>query len=419
MASVTTLANGIKVATLRNGLKAARVGVYSGQGSGNEAAEHVGKTNLLSQCFNAAGGVNAKTLRSHTQINAQDMTATGALAKIDAAFKSNIAANLDAAKAAAQAQAVALDKDHWALSKEYAYKTAFQGEALGQPVTGTTELIADCTADEVASKTATLLRNGMAVVAVGDVDHDAFCEEVNKAFGHMNSGFSDGSHVSQLFTGSLYRHRFDSMGYTCATLMQHAVPADHPDYLSLKVANETIGSHDECEAYGQHSPINLKRRFTRIPQMCSKMESFYDTFSGNGTFGVTMRVEGDSDVGQHAMRRLQNFWAGRARKTTEFEVVRAKNALLLKEAMAAEANPIDYIGSKVLTTGSAPGLSAFKTSLDSVTVKSVTNACSYWLYDQEIAAGMVGCTEGMLAGYSLRALTAHQIPDFKLLGYNN
>ena len=153
--------------------------------------------------------------------------------------------------------------------------------------------------------------------------------------------------------------------------------------------------------------------------MCSKMENFYDTFSGNGTFGVTLRVEGDSDVGQAAMRRLQNFWAGRARKTTEFEVVRAKNALLLKEAGAIEANPVDYIGSKVLSTGSAPGLNAYKTALDSVTVKSVTNASSFWLYDQEISAGMVGTVEGMLAGYSLRALTAHQIPDLKALGYNN
>lgn len=419
MATVSTLANGIKVATLRNGLKAARVGVYSGQGSSAENVNHVGKTNLLSNCLNAAGGVSAATTRAHTQINANAMNASAGLAKITKALGSNIEANISAARVAANAQVVALDNDHWALSKEYAYKTAFQGESLGQPVTGTSDTIANTSADEVFSKINTLIRNGMAVVAVGDVDHEKFVGDVDKAFGNMSAGYCAGAHSAQLFTGSLYRHRFDSMGYAVCTIMQHAVPLSHPDYFALRVANESVGAWDNSEAYGNHSPVNLKRRFTRRPEYCSKYASFYDTFAANGTFGVTMRVEGEVDNGQDGMRRALNFIAGRSRKTTQFELVAAKNSLVLKEAMAAESNPVDYIGLKCLNNGSVPGLQAFKTGIDSVTVKSLQNACSFWLYDQEIGAGMVGCTDGMLAGYSLRALTAHQIPDMKMLGYNN
>jgi len=419
MATISTLANGVKVATLRNGLKAARVGVYSGQGSGAESVATAGHTNLYSQCLNVAGGVNAKTTRGHTQINAQALTASAALGRITGAMNANVTANLDAARAAADAQAVALDNDLWALSKEYAYKTGFQGESLGQPVTGSTDTIFNATADEVAAKAGTLLGNGLCVVAVGDVDHAAFADEVDKAFGGLAQKYSHGDQASQLFSGSLYRHRFDSMGYCCTTIMQHAVPEGHKDYMSLRVANQTIGDFCNSEAYGQHSPVNLKRRLTRRPEYASAMASFYDSFAANATFGVTLRTEGEVGHGQEAMRRIQNFWAQRSTRTTEFEVVAAKNAILLKEAQAAETNPVDYIGLKVLNTGSAPTIQAVKTGLDAVTVKSVLNACSFWLYDQEIAGGMVGCTDGMLQGYSLRALTAHQIPTFKALGYNN
>merc|ERR1712036_123544 len=99
MAHLSSLANGVKVATINNGLKAARVGVYSAAGSVNESMGHVGKANLLSNVLNASGcGVSAKTAKDMTQINAQDLTASKALGKISAALKSDFVANLDAAK---------------------------------------------------------------------------------------------------------------------------------------------------------------------------------------------------------------------------------------------------------------------------------------------------------------------------------
>ena len=51
MSVVTKLANGIKVATLNNGVKRAHVGVWS-HGSGQEDIVDVGTMNMLSNCVN-------------------------------------------------------------------------------------------------------------------------------------------------------------------------------------------------------------------------------------------------------------------------------------------------------------------------------------------------------------------------------
>jgi len=412
MATVSTLANGIKVATLKNAVPAARVAIFSGQGSASEAVQHVGKMNLFSNLVNAAGtGAVASTNRAHTEIRAQGLDASAALSKITAALNADPSAGIDAARAAADAQATALDKDHWALSKEYAYKTAFMSEALGQPVTGSSEVINNTSADEVAAKKDSLLRSGMAVVAVGNVEHEAVCEAAEKQFSGLNQSYNNihGEHTSQLFTGSTFTHRFDSLGFAVATLLQHAVPAGHPDYWALRVANEIIGSWSNDDLYSEHSPQNLARRFSRRPELCSKFQSFYDCFPANGVFGVTFQVEGDSDAGLECATRLQNFWATRAKRTTDFEVVSAKNRLLLGAAMEAQSDPVGYIGKQVLQTGGVSNVQSLRSQMN-VDASIVCKAFDYWMYDQEIAAGMVGCTDGLPQTYSLRAGTAHQQP---------
>merc|ERR1712036_186384 len=111
MAHLSSLANGIKVATINNGLQAARVGVYSASGSVNESMGHVGKMNLLSNALNATGLVSAKTQKDMTQVNAQDLNAKAALGKIKSALHSDFSATIDSARVASNNQAIAFVAD--------------------------------------------------------------------------------------------------------------------------------------------------------------------------------------------------------------------------------------------------------------------------------------------------------------------
>lgn len=408
MAHLSSLANGIKVATINNGLKAARVGVYSASGSVNESMGHVGKMNLLSNVLNTTGVVAAKTHKDLTQINAQDLNASAALAKIKSALSSDFSASIDAARQASHAQAVAQDADFYGLSKAYAYKTAFQGESLGEAVHGDSETINNTPASELESKAAALAKDGMVIVALGDVDHEKFVSEVEAAFGGYTQAYHAGGAQSQLFSGSVFQHRFDSAGHACVTIMQHGVPEGHPDYFSLRVANQIIGSWDPSVEHGEHSTQNLARRFTRRPELCVGFNAFYDTFPGNGLFGVTFKVNGDVSNGQEALIRLQNYWATLGRRTTDFQVTRAKNKFLTDYAQNAAANPVDHLGTQLLKTGSVESVANMKQAINSVTAKSVQKACTEWLYDQDLAVGMVGTVDQFPPAYQIRSYTALQ-----------
>lgn len=70
MSLVSTLSNGIKVATLNNGVKAVQVGLFSAKGSGMESMESVGQMNLLANCvnLNANPMVNASVSRNATVV---------------------------------------------------------------------------------------------------------------------------------------------------------------------------------------------------------------------------------------------------------------------------------------------------------------------------------------------------------------
>jgi len=408
MAHLSSLANGIKVATINNGLQAARVGVYSASGSVNESMGHVGKMNLLSNALNATGLVSAKTQKDMTQVNAQDLNAAAALGKIKSALHSDFSATIDSARAASNNQAIALDADFWGMSKEYAYRTAFQGESLGEPVTGNSDVIDGTTPQELATKAAGLAKDGMVIVAIGDVDHEAFVADVEASFGGFKQAYHAGGAQSQLFTGSIFEHRFDSLGFSTCTIMQHGVPEGHKDFFNLKIANEIIGSWDPTVLHGEHSVQNLARRFTRRTNLCSKFSAFYDTFPGNGLFGVTYKVPNDTDAGIEATLRIQNYWSTLSRRATEFQVTRAKNQFLTNYAAAAAANPVDHVGTSILKSGSVQSAANMKQAIGSVTAKTVQRACTEWLYDQDLAVGKVGCTDGLPPAYQMRAYTALQ-----------
>jgi len=77
--------------------------------------------------------------------------------------------------------------------------------------------------------------------------------------------------------------------------------------------------------------------------------------------------------------------------------------------MNAQNDPVGFIGEQVLNSGSVSTVQSLRSQMN-VDANSVGKAFDYWMYDQEIAAGMVGCVDGLPQTYQLRAGTAHQQP---------
>lgn len=409
MSKVSVLSNGIKVATLNNGVKAAQVGIFSNQGSGREHVDFTGKYNLLSTAVGIANPtIQAKTTRANTTFKTYAANASAGLASLHNGLSASFSSVIDQAKAQAQADNDALDYDYWELSKEYALRTGYQGEALGAPVQGTPATINSTSADELADKANNLARTGMVIAAVGNVDHDSFVADCEAKFSHQIVG--GGNKNDQLFTGSFLTHRFDSLFSCYTTIIQQIPELGHRDHMPLKVASAIIGSFDRGFEYNTHSPKNLNRRFSIESDIkVTKTKCWVETFGNNGIFGYTFHVDSDGQEIDWARIRIQNQIASLKKRSTEFGVTMAKNDILMQTASALQHQPLETLGESVLATGAPTTVASTKASLNSVSLNGLQEAADTWLFDQELAVGAVGCTEVMGgSAYSLRAGTAFQ-----------
>lgn len=412
-ALISQLSNGIKVATLNNGVKnAARVGLYSAHGSSSEGfgdTLFAGKMNLFSNAVNIGNPqVQAKTERDISSLTTTSTSVNKAMDRLgNALFKTDFDGNLAQAKKVAHTQVDALDRNYWDLSKEYAYRTGFQGEPLGEPVTGRDDTINFTTGEELSSRAANIAKDGCVLVAVGDVDHAAVEKQAEQVFGRLRpSQGVAGDHSCQLFTGSFLTHRADSLLQGWCTLIQHAVPATDNDYYALLIASKIIGSWDNTFEYGEQSPINLGRRFTRNPDYCTKFNCFYDTFKNNGVFGITYHVPVDDQRADFCTVRIQNAIANLSRQCTDFMAVRGRNTLMMEAAREMENNACEYIGRGVLVHNAVPDVSHIKMATSNCDAAAIGKAVDTWLFDQEVAAGIVGTVEAFGGPYSMRANTA-------------
>merc|ERR1712159_171043 len=230
MSVVTKLANGIKVATLNNGVKAVQVGVFSAKGSGMEDMSSVGQMNLLSNCVNLNANplVTASTSRHSTVIKS---IGKNGLDRISDALNNSVnEASLSAAKEVAHSQAVSLDDDWRALTENYAFRSGFMHQSLGESYMGSTNNIEQATLNEVADCANRLNEAGMVIAAVGDVNHDEFVKSCEAKFGKLAS--STGKPAPAQFYGSNYEHRFDSEKFGLMSVLYHVPPPSHTESLN-------------------------------------------------------------------------------------------------------------------------------------------------------------------------------------------
>lgn len=424
MSVITKLANGVKVVTLNNGIKAAQVGVFT-KGSGQEDMADVGTMNMLANCINLTGNplVQAKTDRARTIIRSIGKDASTGLGRIsDAMSKAVSAESVEAARDVAQGQAMSLDDDWAEMADNYAFNTAFMNTPLGRDVMGSNDFINNVSADEIKAALKHLNQGQhMVVAAVGNVDHDKFCEQVEGSFGHL--WVSTGLKAPALFTGSEYCHRFDSTNFGINSVLHHVPPPGHKFALEFEVGAEIIGSFDPKIAGNQHSSCNLRARYGHQagPGMPAGVPGFihggrnipveffkcdYKVLGGNAVLHWANKTLGqESGMFDEANVRAMQFMGNMYRRTSEYKLQNGKNNLVMRIAKEMQADPCGHIGQSVQDYGYVRDVESVKGTVAKVTKKTLEHAWCIYFVDQEVASGKVGCTEKLTSLDQLRTFT--------------
>uniref|UniRef100_A0A3Q4N7L8 Ubiquinol-cytochrome c reductase core protein 1 n=1 Tax=Neolamprologus brichardi TaxID=32507 RepID=A0A3Q4N7L8_NEOBR len=194
------------------------------------------------------------------------------------------------------------------------------------------------------------------------------------------------------FTGSEVRMRDDAFPLAHIAIAVEGASAASPDIVPLMVANAIIGSYDLTYGGGKHLSSRLARLAVE-DNLCHSFQAFHSSYSDTGLLGIYFVA--DKNNIDDMMHWSQNAWMNLCTTVTESDVARGRNAL--KASLVGQLNgttPIcDDIGRHILNYGRRIPIAEWDARIDAVTPKMVRDICYKYIYDKCPAVAAVGPVE--------------------------
>ncbi|KAJ7316884.1 hypothetical protein JRQ81_003046 [Phrynocephalus forsythii] len=280
---------------------------------------------------------------------------------------------------------------------DYLHATAYQGTPLSQTIEGTTANVKHLTPADLANFIDSHYKGSrMVLAAAGGIDHNQFVDLARQHFSGISNVYKENSPPVLLpcrFTGSEIRIRDDDLPWAHVAVAVEGPGWANPDIIPLLVAKEVIGSYDHtCSNKNQSSPIAVIASYTK---MCQHFRTFNTCYSDTGLFGFYF-VADKMNI-DDTMHCAQAEWMKLCTSVTDSEVKRAKNSL--RSNLAAQLDgttPIcENIGSHILNYGHRISLAEWDARISEVDTKTVQEVCNKYLYDKCPAVVGIGPIEAM------------------------
>uniref|UniRef100_A0A8C9SA11 Ubiquinol-cytochrome c reductase core protein 1 n=1 Tax=Scleropages formosus TaxID=113540 RepID=A0A8C9SA11_SCLFO len=277
------------------------------------------------------------------------------------------------------------------------HATAYQGTPLSQSALGPSHNVRTLTRQDLVDFMNTHYKAPrMVLAAAGGVHHNELVSLATKHFGSLSSEY-EGDAVPVLlpcrFTGSEIRMRDDALPQAHVAIAVEGAGANNPDIIPLMVGNAIIGS---CDITCNGEKVgNLSSRMARISmteKLCHSYQAFHTTYSDTGLLGIYFVT--DKHHIDDMMLLVLDTWMNLCTTVTESDVERAKNAL--KASFVGQLDgttPVcEDIGRHVLDYGQRITLAEWNAQID-VSIEMVRDVCSKYIYDKCPAVAGVGPIE--------------------------
>jgi len=413
---VSTLENGLRVATEDSGIPTCTVGLWIDAGSrfeneNNNGVAHFlehmafkgtksrGQTDLELEVENMGAHLNAYTSREQTVYYAK-------------CFQKDLPKAVDILSDIIQNSLLGeqeIERERGVILREmqevetnlqevvfdHLHATAYQGTALGRTILGPTQNIQSINRNDLLEYIGTHYKGPRIVLAAaGGVNHDELVGLANKNFGSMSAGYDGEIPVlpNCRFTGSEIRVRDDAMPLAHVALAVEGCGWQNPDNIALMVANTLIGSWDRSYGGGANHASPLAAGSAEAG-LCHSFQSFNTCYTDTGLWGLYFVA--DKMQIEDMLHNVQAEWMRLCSSVTEFEVTRAKN--LLKTNMLLQldgSTPIaEDVGRQTLCYGRRIPLPELEERIEAVDAKVVRNVCTKYIYDKCPAVAAVGPIE--------------------------
>mmetsp|Transcript_18529 Transcript_18529/g.62086 ORF Transcript_18529/g.62086 Transcript_18529/m.62086 type:complete len:461 (+) Transcript_18529:117-1499(+) len=415
--SVTTLPNGLRVASQTLPGQTATVGVWVDTGSRFETDQNNGVAHFLEHLIfkgtsrrsqydleteieNMGAHLNAYTSREQTVYYAKsmskdvpkcvdllsDLLSDSSLSPAAVDRERDVILR-EMEEVEGQVEEVVFDRLH---------EVAFVGTPLARTILGPKEVIGSITADTIREYVAThYTADRMVVAAAGAVSHDALVEMADKSFGKFPGKPAQPAFQWEpsLFTGAEVRVHDDAMpGGAHVAIAFEGLSWNDPDVYALQMLGAILGSLDAKAARGAgiHSASKLVHDMTR-DGLAQSVMPFCTCYTDTGLFGAYAVASDKNDLDDLTLV-LMDEMLRLCFTVSDEDTVRAANQLKASLLLSLDGtSPVaEDIGRQLITYGRRIPLAEAFQRIDEVTPDDLMRVANRVMWDQEIAVAALG-----------------------------
>lgn len=433
---VTTLPNGLRVASQQTADETLTVGVWIDAGSRFETKESNGTAHFLEhmafkgtkrrkrlqleqEIENMGGHLNAYTSREQTVYYAKcfrDDLRQGVDILADILQNSTLEPQqIEFERGVILREMEEVEKTVEEVIFDRLHLTAFHDSPLGYTILGPVENIQSISRNQLRDYIQTnYYTDRMVVAAAGPVDHAELVRHAEELFGRFpqRSSWEARREPRPKFTGAELLYRTDEPGALAHFAVGYeGVPWTHPDSLTFMTIQSIIGSFKRgeglvpAELSSNRLTTNIARNL-RDKGVIESFAAFNTCYKDTGLFGFYAQCEEQAVPG--LMDELLHGVTSVAYSVTEEEVERGKRGLksVLFGSLDSTTAIAEDIGRQLLVYGRRVPISELLLRLDAIDVAEVRRVARERLVDADIALTGLGPLGALPPLAELRRKTA-------------
>ncbi|CAK9289956.1 unnamed protein product [Gordionus sp. m RMFG-2023] len=418
---ISTLKNGMKIASEDSGLQTCTVGVWIDAGSRYESEENNGTAHFLEhmafkgtskrsqvdlelEVENMGAHLNAYTSREQTVYYAKCLSkdinkAMDILSDILLNSKFG-EAEIERERGVILREMQEVETNLQEVIFDHLHSCAYQGTPLGRTILGPTENIRTINRNHLVNYIKDHYKSTrMVIAAAGGINHDQLVEISDKYFGQVTNKYID-SEIPLIkpcrYTGSEVRVRDDDMPLAHVALAVEGVGWEDADNIPLMVANTMVGMWDRSFGAGPNTGSKLASIAAQSDKVVHSFQSFNTCYKDTGLWGIYFIC--DKHAIDDMVFNVQNEWMRLCTSVTDFEVERAKN--LLKTNMLLQldgSTPIcEDVGRHMLCYGRRIPFHELEARINEVDADTLRQTCMDYIYDKCPVVAAIGPIENLL-----------------------
>jgi len=429
-ALMTTLPNGIRVASRETFGEVTSVGVFLDAGVRSEAMEMPGATHLVEslalsgtkkrpqaklesevESLGAVLGMSAgreQTSYTMSLFNKDIKQGVDILADLVTDVP---VANLTKEKEAIVRKLQETEKPPRAVIDDRLHKCAFRDYTLGSSTIGPFEGMESITEAQLKSYVdQNFTADKMVIAAAGPVKHEELVKLAAASLGGVKAGAKPVYDSKPYFCGAELIYRNDEMGPTAyISVGWEAVPWRSPDAVTFMVMQQIIGSYKKNTGLVPGT-ISGNRVINNVANKmdvgcADRFEAFAHFYKDTGMFGFY--IECDEVAVEHAVGELMFGCNVLSHAVTDEEVARAKRELQASIFGGSESSAAEcaLLGKEMLAYGRGIPRAEMALRIDAVDAEEVKRVAWKYLNDNEVSVTGLGPLHGMPQYYDLRRQT--------------